>query len=1088
MKKNKQIKIALLPLLLPAYLSIAFVVGQSVNDNSLTNSTQQVSTSLDDSASSVSDSSSYAHTNYFAFPTTNLPGNLSSYNVFAQTNFSMITQTNTGVLGLTNDNKTIMFTSYSGQVIWVQSLSSNSLLKTFATNNSMTAANLEVQEWVFLSNNSNRNWVAFLITDGTKQAIVTIDLDTGLFAPDNVNDNLVLNGDNVFKIVSTDNSYNRIFQIGGNSLVLLKSNWTDSPKLITYDYTNKIVNQVTLTLNYSNSSTRELASLIYTGGKTYAYTINKTGTVSGTKTNFNQYLELVSLDTTTNILTIWNETSIGNSYVVDGTNTTLSNIDNFKNVYFYKKTDYGTNFYLLSGSLGNNYIEVYSISGNTLAKKSSVALSGYTINSITYNSNLDKMYIANNKSSNNVYLSWIDLSSTNPQLSIIQQSTDSSEKKYFLIPILESTSKEYLIQLSKIGSNIPSYMTYSGSSYTNTNTSMAYATWWFNSSSKDISTDMGIKYTPDGVTLDLIKSYININNTRGIASQGSKVANDTNGTLEYTLKISYSASYDSSVSTYFNITFYIQGLAKSSSYIFNWIDVTSTGDLADKAKKIEELKKVNYANKITAQQILDNFINYTILDKNGNQVTITASMISLSYSADYGTLTISVNLSSLNLPIGTASSKINFSKQYTGFLSTSGYSVSSKTDSQINTFTKTIYPSKLTKEEIVNNFLSTTGLENSVQYWDITITNADDYNGTVTISASYNGAKSQITNSAQLPESYFTKFSNIITNKTFGGFKSISSNSSLFTKPTMTDLTSTTNQNTYLPSEIWNQYLEYLNGDTSINKNDVILLNNLKYSLTNVDDLIIDTKSAKVIDTESSTDEYSQGYIEFNVTLKTGVSTNIDYDGAQYTSNDGKLVITNNLLDEIGYPYTIKWNINTYNKFFVIKDSEGHAIIAESPNVYEVNLDNDENTFYDINKNEYSNEITTEDISRLIDAKGYNYSISLESDVNKGYVKATINLSLQDKPLTSSDLTNNLNFTKTIIIYNFKVPMSETAVLSMLAAICFASSAAFVLLISQISWLTKKIKYKVLLKNSKDLDVREKKLENLTKKKRYFKD
>lgn len=76
-----------------------------------------------------------------------------------------------------------------------------------------------------------------------------------------------------------------------------------------------------------------------------------------------------------------------------------------------------------------------------------------------------------------------------------------------------------------------------------------------------------------------------------------------------------------------------------------------------------------------------------------------------------------------------------------------------------------------------------------------------------------------------------------------------------------------------------------------------------------------------------------------------------------------------------------------------------------------------------INNSSYSNTVTENQIKNLISSEGYTYDVvDFESNLNKGYIKAVINLSLKDKPLVDSDLSNNPNFTKTIFIYNFKVP------------------------------------------------------------------
>lgn len=54
----------------------------------------------------------------------------------------------------------------------------------------------------------------------------------------------------------------------------------------------------------------------------------------------------------------------------------------------------------------------------------------------------------------------------------------------------------------------------------------------------------------------------------------------------------------------------------------------------------------------------------------------------------------------------------------------------------------------------------------------------------------------------------------------------------------------------YLASEIWKQYVLYASGNTLIKKDKVILLKNLKFSLTDIDNLVIDQNSVKLVDSE----------------------------------------------------------------------------------------------------------------------------------------------------------------------------------------------------------------------------------------------
>lgn len=1087
MKLSKNSKLLILAVLFPAYFSMAFIsnkTNESCLLNTNGNSISKDSSKLD-GVQNTSTSSTYNHTNYFT--QTTIPSSYSNYNIFAQTNRSMLTQTNKGALGLSSDKKTIIFTSYSGQIIWSQSLSSNSLIASFCAKNNMTASNLSVKEWTYLTNNGSKNLVAFMVSDNTKEAIITIDLDNGLFAPDNKDNNFVFNGDNVFKVLDS-NDYTRMFQIGSNSIIVLKKDWNQSPKLITYNFSTNYISIENLTISYANSNTREIASFIYAGSKTFALVIDKNGTQSGNQVNFSQYL--VSISLSGNKLTLSTETKLDSSYKISGSSTSLPSIENFKTTFFYKKENNDTKVFVLTGSNGNNFIDACKFTNTSnLSKISSTSLAGYNVNSVTYSPTFNKMYIANSSSNTNVYLCSLDLSSDSPKLSTIQQSTSSGEKKYFLVPILEDSSKEFLIQSSN--SNSPIYMSFSNGSYSNTGTTMSIKSWTYD---QKIFTDIGKAYAVSGINLNVIKKYLKMNSINANISQADVSRNPQFGTIKYVVGVTYNTIYDSSIKSSFNITFNINGLAKNSDYSFTWIDSDSTGsDISDKVAKIKNLKTTKYANQISVDDVYSNFFKYSIIDNKGQSVSITRDMISLSYPNNFdGTLKVSINLSSLNLPIGTDSSKIIVTKTYTGFLSANNYSASSKSDKDINNFVKNIYPSDLTKDQVINNFLTTSVLKSDSDSWNVSITNVDDFNGTVTISASYVNAKSQIPSSDQLPQNFFDKFNNIINNKTFTGFKSLLSVSGINSKPSMEDLTSSTDQNTYLPSEIWNQYLDYCTGSSGIKKSDVILLNKLKSSMTNVDDLIIDKNSAEVIDADSSStsNQFSQGYIKFNVTLRDGAKTNINYTGSQFKhSSDGYLLVDNNLLSKINFPYTITWNIDTYNKYFLLKDENGNIIESntDSPNVYKIDLNSIHNLINGINNSTYSTSVTIDEISKLINTEGYNYTISLDNNLKKGYTKVTINLSLKDKPLTNSDLSSNPNFTKTIFIYNFKIPMSLSAQVSILLVLALAISAIVIFLVSQGRWWAKKIKYKKLSSNISYEKAKNKKLDNISKKQRYFK-
>lgn len=373
-------------LILPTSFSVA-VMSYKINLNSENDKTKQINYENRDIENNFK-SIDYNHTNYFSFPS-NLPSKFSDYEPFAQTNWSMLTQTNKGILGLSNDKQTIYFTSYSGQIIWAQCLINNALLSSFCLLNSVNQINLFVQEWVYLSNTSNSNWAAFLISDKSKQMIVTIDLDTGLFVPNNIDSDLVLEWNSVFKIVNnTTNMYTKLFQIDKNKLILMKEDSSESLTLIDYDLDNKEVIIKPISINFGNHNTKAIASFLYAGNKTFALAIDTNGNSKNNKTVYTQFLCSVIFSDNYSSLNVNELTALSNKYI--STSETLD-FTNFKNTFFYKNENGNIKLYFLNGSLLNNYIDVYDTNKQSVI--ASVSLNTYGINSITYNSNFNKLYI-----------------------------------------------------------------------------------------------------------------------------------------------------------------------------------------------------------------------------------------------------------------------------------------------------------------------------------------------------------------------------------------------------------------------------------------------------------------------------------------------------------------------------------------------------------------------------------------------------------------------------------------------------------------------------------------------------------------------
>ncbi|WP_229502219.1 lipoprotein 17-related variable surface protein [Malacoplasma penetrans] len=1055
---------------------ISAAISLPIASNFFINNLDVNSTALDSSTLNVSTRSvteQYNHTNYFSMPaSSSLPNNFEGYDLFAETNNSQFVQTNLGMLGISLDKKTFYFTSYSGKLIWAQQFSSNDIVKRFYESQNWTvsdANNVTIKEWALMD--STNKTLAVLLGDNTHQFITLINLDTGLFISSS--GNYEIDVTKLFQALDAAD-YTNISKATSTSLFVWKNNSLTDLKYFT------INNSVLASANITSSSVtstfadKKILNFLSSGNHLFVLYMDSTSTSnSGANYNYKQYISRVSLSSNNFSLTGPNITLSSNYITNTNTLTTVS----FKNIFFASTNQ----LIFLDGAIGNNHLQVFTVttSGGLNPSYKTLSLEGHTIASVTRSSNGNRIYVASNQITNsgNTYLGYVDINQTSLSLSSIRQSTDSQTKNYFLAPVLSYTSSEYVV-LQDNAKNPIKYMQNVSGNYTNLSDNMLFNRWFYkDANSTNLWNAFGQNYLANSLTWSAVSPYIDWTNiTSTTPSFSLSESNVANGTTRFSLTFTYASRFNSSYNESFTVYFYIKNLyAISTNFVFNWLDAGSTIETS-KVQKIEELKRTKYASQITAQDILDNFISYTIKKSDGSNLDITTNMISLSYSssANLDRLTVTITIPTSGMPNGFANSSNRvLTKTYTGFMSLANYRVSTMASSNINTFTSNIYPSQLTQQNILDNFVNSgNGIGKTLSDWTITISNANDINGTVSVSVSYTNT-SKIPNFEDLPQSVKNSYSSIINNVTYSNFKSIASNSGWSATPRVTDYSGS-----YLPSEIWGQYNAYLNGQVQLA--DVILLQNISFSLTDKNNLNI------VCLNENSCD--SDGYLDLQISIKNNSETVVDYNGNQYTTSNGKLVFNEQFLSNSGvtYPYQLKWNITTTNKFFYLVDRSSGSKLEANNNEYSINIKSN-SPFPSSFANGYSSQISESDIANLVDTQGYTYSISLETNVDRGYTRATIQLALIDKPLFDYG-NNNQNFTRTVYIYNFNVPVSSVAKHIMIAS----SGGIGALLVGGLIWfLLWKIKLLQYIKKSYKWNKKKKDdetLKQLYRKNRYFKE
>lgn len=1012
----------------------------------------------------------------------------SSLNTLASCDGSSGIVTNKGYLGVDQNRTTLYFVSFSGFGMWALTVTDNQFFKNFYIENELNIDNVKIQQWVY---NPSKNSITLLMgkNDGTNQTLITLDADSGLLFNPRFDNEMNITQPPIIKLSnnSTENSsYNRMYLLSDGSIIVTKiGNKSNYQNLIKVNLSTQGTSSQTITFSPDASVIPENDALvsIICGSNGYNFLLFVSSTpISSDQNSYQQYV--VAIDNNFNIQS--NSKIVLDNYYVNSQTTNQNTFMNFNCIY--SKDNTSQNVYFITGNTNSRHLNSinFNHSNKTLTNQKSLSLSGNVINTIAYDSNFSTIYIGNKSSNNGTIIGYIDLSKSTLSFSSIVSSSLTTFNPGYVIPVkenLQQTKSQIILYIDQeynlryaVKSNVDKM-------FHPSKTIINLKSWNTNTLYSNIkSLNLVNEKMPNSVGINDVSSRLTFQNLGTISPSVSYVKTNSNltyGTLSFNLNVSYPWAFDETIKTSFSIPIHLNGFYKINDENYNFSFIKSSNDDPDKWAKIEELKRTKFAKDITRSDVFNYFWKGNIKDKNLSNITINENMFSVNGNyGDLSNLQVTFTLPSNLVPSGYPSDKLKVSYTYSGFLSTNGYELSAKSDSQISQFVNNIYPSQLTADMILKNFINHgEKIQLDPRYWECSISNVDDFEGTVTISLKYlYESDANIPDVNNFPKDRF----NVFTNKTIKGFKSIKSSINTQLKPSFAQ----TLESEYLPSEIWNQFVIYNENNQS---NESIILQNLVFPLVNdLSDLSITLNNSNSCDADK--------FLDLNISIKDGAKINVDYSGVEYEkSNDNKLIFSDALLNKISnifpnyYPYqNIIFNITTTSKYFYIVGPNGESI-QQTDNVYLIDLKNFTNDFY-ISSQMYANDVNENQLYSLIKSNGYNYTFeNMEINKKEGYISTNIKLELTSPPLVPSknnfknDVIANNNI-RTLIIYNFKIPSPMLIEYLKLISICI-SIVALIIISSSISiGFCKKRKFKKMGVSSKIIEENKRKFNNLNKK------
>lgn len=1091
----------------------------------------------------------------------------SQYDALAYSDSSPAIATNLGFLGISKDKTTLYMVSYYGDVIWSNNFKTSPHLKSYFTRENMQYNSLTVQQWMYIK---EKNVIFLLVgnNEAQHQAVTLIDADTGLFYNAILNDNLEITND-VFKKVprptNNNKKINRMFKLSNGNIILTaignRQSYGDSTYNVRFNWDDKTntINITKVSDPFKNIKNRQksinhnsfLMGLI-AGRNNNNLAIfrepNKTNNKYKTYvTLFNDDLVLITANNNYNI-------SISN-YTPNRNNRPENKFSYLNFGYLDPKKDDSMYFYFIVGDSKKRKLTRIIYNNNGTFKSTDPNTYKFDLsddfiktiiehNNIIYylTKNIIKLVDLNKHAIRNVQIqdtfrkNNVEIEYSFP---IITSSTNIDGIGY----IQKKSQNNFLLNyLRKPNQQQQKYVELKKDFNINDLITAIYE--------KIKESKIVKKYLASQITKNIIKDIlVNILNFRNVVIDSENlVSNDTHGTLKFELNVSFDSIFDNTKKN-FKITINLNTFYKldNKSNTFVWSDENTD-------QNILSLKKSKYASEITIEEIKNHFFKGTYLDIDNNPITITNDMITSTYNVDLDKLKIEIKFPKEKLPIGIDLIK---SKEFSGFKSINGFEITIKPDNEIDEIVKNIFPSELTKEFVIKNFL-TLGekIKNKpLENWNFDILNYSDTEGYLTFDLAYN-----YLNDNEINSNYdlITKKFKIFKNKKISKFKNKKKDieikakteseineivknifpseltkefaiknfliigNDIKNKPlenwdfqilNLSDIDgeldfnltydyikdeSLANQNDlnpdlfnvflnkkiknfknlknnlnelsnfedysgqYLPSEIWAQHNLYLENKDKKS----ILLDHLNNSLVkNKDDLNVKLLNPKTMDIDKN--------LKLEITINKNSLLNINYSGNQFEQKNGYLIYSEEIqkyLNESQNKLTKTFEIITPNKIFDIKTPDGTKI-KKSDNNYLIDLSkvNDENAW---TKWKNIKSITKNDIDKLIKSIGYDYEYK-SIKLNNGLATLEIDfyLKLKEKSfVTSFDQKNNSNFARKLIITNFALvsPIDFKILKSSMIIVSSILVSIFMIWIG--FWIQKRAKYNgfILSKNKKE--------------------
>lgn len=974
-----------------------------------------------------------------------------------------------GFLGVEFNNRALVLTSYEGVIVWKHDLLNNEYLKRSLLNDgyTLTTTGYSVTNWFYLE---EQNLLLILASTDAKThtRLFAVDVDTGsLFSPARdesgnpiidlsilkLNDGLELlvqnsNGDVIAAPFADYNAYSNNSQLvkvdSKIGLSAFRANFFPIDFQKYYGLTPSTGGNYYFAglIPLTKKSNRNIMILVENTQRNFN---NISYPASGQRAGYGVRLIQVKDD----FSPYYNSggstiSSIDAEPFITG-GTFFNSLDKIvKYGYNYGRNSSNEEQFLWNTSGIWNSIDAYTINNNTnvITRTKRINLQTTSIDidviSFVWNSERKRLYTSNsfsnfnNVSSDGASLGYFDLSnlllSNIPYNRIIQREYGDipTSDLVYIAPVVGPSASGFqapivVFEIDSSVEQIKGYYSASSSASSLTTVTLPFKT--YNDILNEAKIANYIKdFLPSALSDNQLTGLVKFN--RAPSSGGNfttsivtKDARDASSTLDVRYKVSYNSWWNTANTSSFFIDTHFSGFYNLDNYQFSFVK-NYIGENANDIKFAEQqnLKSKTLASGITKRNVLDYFIDYDIITKDGANLVIDESRISLTPNDVSKTLTVQVDLNNV-LPVGFPSDKANPTFTFTGFASFDGYTYKvynaeeQKNIPAIVDLKSNFFPSSIDETDILKNFVELgSSYSKSTNDWTITIV-PNDMLGELNVTMVYTNAN--------VPDGFPSSSKNIMTNYKIEGFRSITS--SFSTGPIMNKSTRVENGPTLV--EIFNDYKALEGTPESVTTK---LFGSISFPQ------IADLKMLEISLDNSSTAN-TDGFLDLSIKLKEGATTSFVVGSSQYVFDNAKLTEFETAMNG-KYPFKTRWNVETLKEEFTWTQPLGTPITPEhlSSNFLSINLN--ESYFPNINKDMYADEVKEADIVSLY--KVSNYAVTdtkILPDKNSG----RLSVSLVLNSLSSTEV-----LAKTLEINGFKVPMSPIVI-----AIPTATVAAILALI-----------------------------------------